>query len=432
VSDLGIIASVPRKGPRARIFIATPTYDGTLHHRYVSSLMAATLYCLFHKVELELRIIAGASLIQYARNQLVREFLEDPTYTHMMWIDSDVGFDPRAIMQLLDHHKEVVGGVYPMKCTPIEWPYAPAEGQKLAELHKAAVMPGGFLLCTRKAMQTVADASGEYWHHMGGLRHLTKHVFDLVLENRQLLGEDIILCRKLIACGIDVWCDPDLPFVHCGGNEWRGNLADAVRQGAVTQPIDRSLLTTIRTETDHVKLGAALHSLAHRWGNSWSAPSAELLALTVLARKATRILEAGSGISTIVMASANPDAQVHALESDLTWVNRMREECEALKLTNVTIHHAPLGSDCCYEIPKDLPASFDLAFIDGPVWLSNMEHPTDTRRPLYTKLADRLANAVIVIDDIEHYEDIAARYRHEIVGNRFAVCLPANRKAEAA
>src|SRR5690606_33321512 len=139
---------VSASGPRARIMVATPTYTGELTHRYVDSLMAATVYCLYHKVELELRIVAGASLIQYARNQLVREFLEDESFTHLMWIDADVGFDPRAIVKLLDHDKDVVGGVYPMKCIPLEWPYEAMPGEQSTELHRAKIMPGGFLLCS--------------------------------------------------------------------------------------------------------------------------------------------------------------------------------------------------------------------------------------------------------------------------------------------
>lgn len=436
MSELGIIENVrrPASGPRARIFVATPTYDGTLHHRYVSSLLAATLYCLFHKVELELRVVAGASLIQYARNQLVREFLEDPTFTHMMWIDADVGFDPRAIMQLLNHGKDVVGGVYPMKCIPIEWPYAPLEGEKVEGLHRASVMPGGFLLVSRKAVQAVADQSAEYIHTMGGFRYPTKHVFDLVLENRQLLGEDIIFSRKLIACGFDVWCDPHLSFAHCGGYEWRGNLGEAIRMGAVRAPIDKRLLMRVREERDHAKLSEAIEELWKAWGNKWSPPASELFALALLARDRRMILEAGSGLSTLVMAAVNPDAQIHALEHDPEWVERMRQECEALNLTNVTIHHAKLVQPgLCYEVPQDLPASFDLAFVDGPAFFTALPRVTDSRLPFYERFADRIRDAVVVIDDIEYYRDIAAKYeQHRIVGDRFAVCRPNKRKAEAA
>lgn len=165
-------------GPVARIMVATPTYSGELHHRYVESFTAALVHCLYHRVELEVRFVAGASLIQYARNQLVREFLEDESFTHLLWIDSDVGFDPRAVLKLLSHDKDIVGGVYPMKCIPIEWPYEPMPGEQSESLHRAKVLPNGFMLCTRQALQTLADGAQKYMHYMGGMKYETAHIFD--------------------------------------------------------------------------------------------------------------------------------------------------------------------------------------------------------------------------------------------------------------
>lgn len=407
--------------------VATPTYTGELVHRYVESFTAATVFCLLHKVELELRIVSGASLIQYARNQLIREFLEDETYTHLMWIDADVGFDPRAIMRLLDHGKDVVGGVYPMKCMPVEWPYEPMPREQTGTLHRAKILPGGFMLCSRKSMQTVADASQEYWHYTGGMRYLTKHVMDLTLEDGKLLGEDVILCRKLQLAGFDVWVEPDIAFSHTGKFEWRGILRKAIENGVPQGSIPPHLIQDLRNETDYVRLGNLVHEMFRAWGNVWAAPAPELLALALMARKHKRILETGSGLSTLVMAAANPDAEIHVLESDPEWCARLHQEIKGHQLTNVTIHLTPLDpATLFYEIPKALPASFDMVFHDGPVWLDSkvIAKPTDTRLPFYTLLADRIADAVLVVDDADQYQDVLANYQHEVIGGRFAVCQP--------
>ena len=415
--------------------VATPTYTGDLNHRYVESLMAALLYCAFHKVQLELRIVAGASLIQYARNQLVREFLEDPTYTHLMWIDADVGFDPRAIMRLLDHDKAAVGGVYPMKCNPIEWPYEPLPGEQSTELHRAKIMPGGFLLVTRAAVQAVADASTEYIHHMAGMKYPTKHVFDVVLRDGVLLGEDVIFAQRLAAAGFDLWVDPDMPFAHVGAQQWRGNLADTLRRGyAENPPLDGRAVRSLATAAVD-ELAEPIDALFKQWGYSWAAPPAELVAMAALAKRSAMILECGPGLSSIVMAAANPAARIHALESDPVWCERIINEARRHGLTNLTVHLTPLDpADWFYTIPADLPPGpYDLAVIDGPVWLDNthLAHSSDTRRPAFTKLAGRLAGAVLVVDDCEHYRDVIAGYVHEEVGGRFAICLP-NAAAEAA
>lgn len=395
--------------------IATPTYTGELHHRYVHSLMAAMVYCLYHKVELELNVVSGASLIQYARNQLLREFLNDKSFTHIMWIDADVGFDPRAIMQLLDHEKDVVGGVYPMKCIPLEWPYEPMPGEQTGSLHRAKIMPGGFLLCSRKACEAVAETASTYTHHMNGMQYPTKHVFDVTLEDGVLLGEDVIFSRRLVNAGLDIWCDPDISFQHCGQFQWRGNLRQAIEQGPRAPQFDKSLLPEIESN-DHHRILVACEQLFGAWGNAWAVPSAELMTLALLAKKAKRIVEFGSGLSTIVLAAANRDAEVHALEDKPEWVDFMRRAVEEAGLTNVTIHAAST-EDRSYTVPEGLPESFDLAFVDGPV------SPTD-RLPIFERFASHIEGAVVVIDDAHEFEDIVARYRHEVIGERFAVCMP--------
>lgn len=420
--------------------VATPTYDGTLHHRFVKAYEAALLYCVVRKVELELRIVAGSSLIQYARNQLLREFLDETDFTHIMWIDADVGFDPRGIIKLLEHGLDVVGGVYPMKVMPIEWPYEPMPGEQKAGLHRAKTMPGGFLLCTRRAMQACADQAPKYWHHMAGVRYRTSHVFDLVLdeESETLLGEDVILCQRVRKAGFDVWVDPDMHFSHCGSFEWRGNLAVAIEQRQVHTPLNAATLGRLQHETQPDAIAGIVTELYHAWANTFSPPVAELVALVYCARKATRILEMGCGLSTVIMAAANPKATIECLEQDMEWATRVRDECRSNGLEGVTIHVAPLSreTDWFYVVPEDLLAqpAFDLAFVDGPTFLNgtHLAKPADTRLPFYRVFEAQTRNAVLVIDDVEQYGQVLPNYSSQVVGDRFAICTPKVAKSEAA
>lgn len=218
---------------RARICVAIPAYTCEVHVRLLESLTAAWMYCLYHGVELELKVAARFSLVQYARNYLVQQFLDDDSYTHLMWLDSDLGFDPRAIMQLLDHDKDVVGGVYPVKSFPTWFPYeAAGDGEHRNRLHKAKMLPNGFMLCKREAVQAVADKAPRFTLTHAGQEFDTAHIFDLVLEDARLLGEDLIFCRKLQDAGFDVWADPDIDFRHCGMMEWGGNLARTIESEA--------------------------------------------------------------------------------------------------------------------------------------------------------------------------------------------------------
>ena len=55
------------------------------------------------------------SLVSRARNNLVAKALTDPDTTHIMFIDSDISWEPFDIFKLILSEKPLVGGVYPMK-----------------------------------------------------------------------------------------------------------------------------------------------------------------------------------------------------------------------------------------------------------------------------------------------------------------------------
>lgn len=215
---------------RARVMVATPTYTGEIVAEFVRCIMAATVHCLVNRVQLELVIADRYSLIQFARNRLATDFLEDESFSHILWIDADVGFDPRAVVQLLEHGVDVVGGAYPVKSYPTWFPVELEEKATGTGLQKAKVLPTGFLLVSRRAMAAIAETAERYIHYHQGQELETLHLFDVELEDRggkyrDLIGEDVVLCHKLKRAGFDLWVDPDINFSHWGQNVWAGNMA---------------------------------------------------------------------------------------------------------------------------------------------------------------------------------------------------------------
>lgn len=75
-----------------------------------------------YDVNFVLRFLDGESLITRGRNQIVRDFMEryeedgtTPVFTHLLFIDSDIGFTINNVRRLLDADYEVSGGIYPIK-----------------------------------------------------------------------------------------------------------------------------------------------------------------------------------------------------------------------------------------------------------------------------------------------------------------------------
>src|SRR6202011_3008785 len=57
----------------------------------------------------------GDALITRARANLVTLFLNDPSATHLLFVDADIGFVPDQVFRLIESGADVIAGVYPIK-----------------------------------------------------------------------------------------------------------------------------------------------------------------------------------------------------------------------------------------------------------------------------------------------------------------------------
>jgi len=101
-----------------KLFIGTPCYGGMITADYFKSCMQLVALASTQKIELQFGTIGNESLITRARNTLVQLFM-DGDYTHLLFIDSDLAFNPEAVIRMLEYDKDVVTGIYPRKT--IDW-----------------------------------------------------------------------------------------------------------------------------------------------------------------------------------------------------------------------------------------------------------------------------------------------------------------------
>ena len=97
---------VQKVGKKIGICIATPTLDGRLHAGCVASALNVQRLCIENGISFTWKVISGNSILPLARNELVKQFLETSA-THMFMLDSDIQVDPRHVMYLLAHDREV-------------------------------------------------------------------------------------------------------------------------------------------------------------------------------------------------------------------------------------------------------------------------------------------------------------------------------------
>lgn len=154
---------------------------------------------------------------------------------------------------------------------------------------------------------------------------------------------------------------------------------------------------------------------------SWAASPDVLLTLLEYAQSAkpSRILDLGSGMSTLVLAKSAPDASIISIDNSHEYAGKTQRLLASHGITNVDLRVAPLtphssGVDW-YDLSQlhDL-SQIDFLFIDGPPGSKNPK----ARHPALAECISKLSpRAIIVIDD-------AGRDGEKEMAHEFAKALP--------
>ena len=250
---------------KRKIFVATPMYGGMCSGQYTKSTADLAKLCQAYEIEIEFFYLFNESLITRARNYCVDEFLRHERFTHLMFIDSDIGFQPDDILTLAaiaepDSDKQIVCGPYPKKC--ISWEkikvavdkgFADKNPQDLAQYvgdyvfnpannnntiridEPAEVLEGGtgFMMIQRSAFEQYEKAYPEFHYlpdhvrseHFDGTREIMAY-FDCVIDpkSKRYLSEDYMFCQWAREAGIKVWMAPWMRLTHMGSYTFGGSL----------------------------------------------------------------------------------------------------------------------------------------------------------------------------------------------------------------
>lgn len=250
---------------KKKIFLATPMYGGQCLGLYTKSCLDLQGLMAQYGVEVKFSFLFNESLITRARNYLVDEFLRAEGFTHLLFIDADIHYNPQDVMTLLALDKEIIGGPYPKKTInwknvaeavkrkpdidPGELPgligefvFNPVAGtQQFSVLEPLEVMEigTGFMLIKREVFKKFEEAYPQYRYkpdHMGqahfdGSRMIHAY-FDTIIDrgpnapgsSERYLSEDYFFCQMIRKLGVKIWLCPWMRTGHVGTYEFAGDL----------------------------------------------------------------------------------------------------------------------------------------------------------------------------------------------------------------
>ena len=257
---------------KRKLFLATPMYGGNCVGMYTRAVADLAAICAKYGIPLQLYFLFNESLITRARNYCADEFLRSDA-THLLFIDSDIGFNPQDVLALLamqddDSEYDVIGAPYPKKCISWEkikmavdkgiadedpnklekfvgdYVFNPRNGQReipIGEPVEVMEMGTGFMMIRRKTF----DKYKEVFPHLhykpdhirteafDGSREIMAY-FDCIIDpvSKRYLSEDYMFCYNVQKAGMKVWFCPWMQTQHVGTYVFGGSLADLASIGA--------------------------------------------------------------------------------------------------------------------------------------------------------------------------------------------------------
>lgn len=209
------------------VMILTPAYGGIVTAGFHRSILTSTIELLADGIALESEILENQSLLPLARNTLLNEaYKRKPD--DIIWIDTDMVWEPDTLRKLLKHDVDVVGSACRKKIPDnVQFNFQLFKDKSFEPDEKGLIevrrLGTGFLRMSRKAYTHLWENDKKY--EVQGV--MGSNVFEIgIWQGRELLSEDFIVCEKLIQHGFKIFMDPELTVGHIGTFNYWADVKD--------------------------------------------------------------------------------------------------------------------------------------------------------------------------------------------------------------
>ena len=169
------------------------------------TIKSRTAFSLFYLASSEtLLVIQRGCEVAENRNKLAQRAL-DKGYSHLLFVDSDMAFEPDTLNRMLAHEKDILGLAANHRKLPLESVVKPLNESDLnqplpTELFESQSVGTGVMLIKTEVFKKIP-----------------KPWFQFTYENgKRIEGEDVRFCRLAREQGYSIWVDPTIPVSHLG------------------------------------------------------------------------------------------------------------------------------------------------------------------------------------------------------------------------
>ena len=256
-----------------KLYILTPCYGANVFVNYMCSLIQTIdLFRQYH-FPLQVEFCKNDSLVSRARNNLMAKAMYDEDTTHILFIDSDIAWNPLDIFKLILSEKALVGGVYPLKNYFWEKLAEPGiipkwldkreknehlksfgtEGDMIQHnllkyninyqsnfleidnnLSEVRHLATGFMMIRRPLVEAMIRAfpSTKYVDDVsfleGDQNKYAYALFDCGVEDGHYYSEDWMFCHRWKQIGGTIFIDVSIRLIHTGIEDFKGSYISTI------------------------------------------------------------------------------------------------------------------------------------------------------------------------------------------------------------
>ena len=263
ITNINLEEAFKDKKSPISIYVATPVHSECSIH-YTQSLLTFQLACLQQNIKVSFSLLKS-SLVTQGRNLCVSNFMEsEDSYSHFLFIDSDIDFEPETIFKMIEADKEVIAAPYPLKAIDWDkihrrvnakemdaemmskmgftWPIK-LENQKEISVEKGVMQvshaPTGCMLIKKQVFEKMIKAFPnlkiEQPTIVNGKESTSPYYYNFFdtyhePETKRYYGEDFGFCKRWTDIGGKCYLYVKDDITHVGEYKYTGNLLVDMKQ----------------------------------------------------------------------------------------------------------------------------------------------------------------------------------------------------------
>ena len=209
--------------PQPNIKILTPCYGGNITSGYFHSFLDFFPYALQNGIPFSVETLPNCSLISLGRDIMLARALQDPEWTHLLWIDADLRWKGEYVHSMILDDKDIVGGLYPKKGLPIDFASSPVPGGEDTEfLFETIYVATGFMMIKRHVIEKMVEEFQDLkFFYQGGDGYID--LFAPIIDketNNLYLTEDYAFCYRARSLGFKCYMSKRFELPHLGQMEY--------------------------------------------------------------------------------------------------------------------------------------------------------------------------------------------------------------------